>query len=78
MDLARFIRPASVYILDIPRASGEAIPWAMIEHIKNGCVFSSKYDPIGKRQPRPHVFVFTNEEVDPSKFSVDRLQYIHV
>lgn len=77
VDMARFIRPASVYILDIPRATGEAVPWAMIEHIKNGNVFSSKYDPIGKRMPRPHVFIFTNDEVEPGRFSADRLFYIY-
>lgn len=72
-DLAFAIKPSRVYIIDVPRAAVEYVPWAMIEQIKNGCVFSSKYQSGMKCFAIPHVVLFLNDHPPAGVFSADRI-----
>lgn len=72
----------SIFILDIPRCVGDHVPWGFIEQLKNGVIFSTKYESVYKVLPTPHVFVFTNQMPPPTEekggFSVDRVEIIRV
>lgn len=62
-----------IFILDCPRSKqGDFIQYDFLENIKDGRVFSPKYESTTKRFVIPHVFVFMNEEPDMSKLSSDR------
>ncbi len=67
-----------VFILDVPRSSAEFVPWPVIEHIKDGFVISTKYQPIEKHFGPSHVIVFTNEYPDKTKLSLDRWDIISI
>jgi len=66
-------------ILDCPRSKqGEYIQYDFLEAVKDGRLFSPKYESRVKRFNPPHVFVFMNEFPDESKLSVDRYEVIHI
>lgn len=66
-----------IFILDCPRSKqGEFIQYDFLENIKDGRLFSPKYESRMKRFIRPHVFVFMNECPDMSKLSTDRYIFI--
>lgn len=80
-DLAHLLHPGKpIYILDVPRVSGEHVPWGFIESVKNGKVISGKYEGCDKKFRPPHVIVMSNsappECTDKSGFSMDRIQLI--
>lgn len=62
----------TIVILDVPRHSFEYINYGMLEKLKNGFLYSGKYEGGQLIFEPPHVFVFANEEPDYSKFSEDR------
>lgn len=72
-DLA-YMLPANptVVIFDLPRTSEGHINYGIIESIKNGCVFSPKYDSRTKYFNKPHVIVFANFEPNMAAWSPDR------
>lgn len=59
-------------IFDIPRVNGNHISYAAIESIKNGVIFSPKYESGMVRFNRPNVVVFANEYPEVDKMSEDR------
>ena len=61
-----------VVIIDLTRANEEYINYGAIESIKNGMVFSTKYEPKVKMHKIPHVVVMMNEDPDKKKLSEDR------
>jgi Putative viral replication protein len=62
-----------VFILDCPRSKqGDFIQYDFLESVKDGRLFSPKYESRTKRFKSPHVFVFMNEQPDMSKLSEDR------
>lgn len=65
-------------IFDLARSQQEHINYEIIEQIKNGVVFSSKYNSMMKVFERPHVFVFANVEPDYNKMSNDRWQVFRI
>lgn len=65
-------------IFDLARSQQEHINYEIIEQVKNGVVFSSKYNSMMKVFERPHVFVFANVEPDYSKMSNDRWQVFRI
>lgn len=73
VDLAHLLEPARMFILDIPRCSGEAIPWAFVENLKNGYVVSTKYAGGLKRMSPPHVVIMSNDPIPDGTFSADRI-----
>lgn len=61
-----------IIILDIPRTSYEYINYGAIESIKNGCIYSGKYEGGTCIFPPPHVICFANREPDLLAVSADR------
>lgn len=62
----------NLIILDIPRHSMEYINYGVLEQIKNGMIYSGKYEGGVCVFESPHVFVFSNSKPIESKFSLDR------
>lgn len=71
------IRP-NVIILDIPRHNREYINYGVIEQIKNGLIYSGKYEGGALAFPSPHIFIFANFEPELHKLSVDRWRIKHI
>lgn len=59
-------------ICDIPRQSLEYINYGAIEQIKNGLIFSGKYEGGQRVFDPPHVICFANEPPKMSAMSLDR------
>lgn len=62
----------NLVLFDIPRDNGNKISYKSIESIKNGMVFSSKYESGQKLFNSPHVICFANVPPEESKLSNDR------
>lgn len=73
-DMALTISDCSrVFFLDCPKSKqGDFIQYDFLEELKNGYVFSPKYESKNKSFPTPHVVVLMNEIPDKSKLSEDR------
>lgn len=65
-------RPPKLVILNLSRQSEGAFSYASVESIKDGLVFSGKYEGGSKLFPRPHVVIFSNWYPDLTKLSLDR------
>lgn len=59
-------------MIDIPRHNYEYLNYGCIEQIKDGCIYSGKYEGGRCIFESPHVIVFSNHEPDKSKFTNDR------
>lgn len=66
-----------ILIVDVPRAKTEHLQYDFLECVKDGRIFSPKYDSNTKRFDPPHVLVFMNEEPDPTKLTDDRYVYVY-
>jgi len=66
----------SVFIIDIPRVTGEHMCWGFVESVKDGCVVSPKYDTREKVFPTPHVIIFCNTMPAEGSFSEDRIRTV--
>lgn len=64
--------------VDVPRSSNEYINYGAIEQIKNGLIFSGKYEGKQLVFDAPHVFVFANEYPDVEKLSKDRWKIFNI
>jgi len=67
-----------IVIFDYVRDSAEYVNYGVIEQLKNGILFSPKYESGLKRFNTPHVFVFSNFRPSGDKFSNDRLVTIEL
>lgn len=61
-----------IILVDCPRSCQGFMNYGGIEQIKNGHVFSGKYDSEQLLFNNPHVIVFSNEEPQEGKWSSDR------
>lgn len=61
-----------VLFLDCTRQQVEHLPYSFIESVKDGMVFSSKYESRLKTNRGCHVVVFMNQDPDLEKLSEDR------
>jgi len=61
-----------VVLFDFTRSIEGHVNYGVLEAIKNGMVYSSKYESRMKCFPKPHVVVFSNFEPDQTKLSADR------
>lgn len=80
-DLAyEYQESTKILILDIPRSKVKFVDhlYYFLEKVKDGRVFSPKYEPVTKRFDRPHVVVMMNEEPDPKAMSEDRYAYMRL
>lgn len=73
-DMAHVVKEDTrVFFFDCPRSKqGEFIQYDFLEELKNGYIFSPKYDSSIKRLATPHIVVFMNEAPDMTKLSSDR------
>ena len=73
-DMAYSLDPSiRVLMVDAPRSKqGEFIQYDFLEEVKNGRVFSGKYESGMKRLGKVHVVVMMNEQPDMTKLSSDR------
>lgn len=72
-----YVEENDVFILDCPRSKqGDFIQYDFLESIKDGRLFSSKYESRMKVFKPPHVFVFMNQDPDMEKLSIDRYVFI--
>lgn len=77
-DMALEYNPITkVLLIDIPRCKLEHFQYDFLECVKDGRLFSPKYDSHMKRFIPPHVFVFMNETPDMTKLSDDRYVVIY-
>ena len=68
-----YVEETRLFILDCPRAKqGDFIQYDFLESLKDGRLFSPKYESRTKIFAPPHVFVFMNESPDMEKLSADR------
>lgn len=61
-----------LFIIDVPRSAQDFINYGAIEQVKNGLLYSGKYEGGQVVFNCPHVIVFANERPDFSKMSKDR------
>jgi len=71
-DLKHHYSGQQIVMFDFVRSLEEYVNYSILESVKNGSMFSSKYDSCIKRYKIPHVFVFANFHPDKSKLSADR------
>lgn len=67
-----------VAIFDFVRDAESYVQYGVIEQLKNGIMFVSKYESGMKRVAVPHVLVFSNFEPDQTKMSADRWNIIRL
>lgn len=68
----------NLFIVDCPRSIQDYINYGAIEQIKNGLIFSGKYDGQQLIFNCPHVVVFANCEPDFEKLSADRWHVVEI
>lgn len=59
-------------MIDVPRDNGNNVSYKSIEAIKNGLIYSPKYEGGYKYFNSPHIFVFANLPPDECRLSADR------
>lgn len=59
-------------VIDVPRDNGNNVSYKSIESIKNGMIYSSKYEGGYKLFNAPHIIVFANEPPQEYRLSSDR------
>lgn len=79
-DMAFVLKPnLRILFLDAPRSKqGEYIQYDFLEDLKNGYVFSNKYESKIKTYEPMHVVVNMNERPDMTKLSEDRYDIINI
>lgn len=59
-------------IIDVPRDNGNRVSYKAIESIKNGMIYSPKYEGGYKLFNAPHIIVFANEPPEVERMSANR------
>lgn len=67
-----------IILLDVPRHNKDFINYGLLEQLKDGHVYSGKYEGGEIYLDKIHVVVFSNDEPDYSKFSKDRWNVISI
>lgn len=67
-----------VVVIDVPRTNAGHVSYQAIEDIKNGAMFSTKYESGMCLFEPPHVIVFANVQPEYDKLSKDRWQVIAI
>lgn len=65
-------KDVEVVIYDIPRTIGNTVSYSSIEEIKNGLMFSNKYESGQVVFNSPHIIVFSNSPPNTDNLSKDR------
>jgi len=67
-----------ILVYNIPRSAKGYCPYSVLEQIKDGLVFSSKYKSGCKIFNSPHILVFSNTQPDYAELSEDRWNVIRI
>lgn len=67
-----------IIILDVPRSSIGYINYSILEKLKDGLIYSGKYEGGVCCFPNPHIIVFANTEPLKNELSLDRWNIIEV
>ena len=67
-----------VIILDLPRHAKDYVNYGAIEQIKNGCIYSGKYEGGQCLFKIPHIIIFSNDEPDYTMWSYDRYDVVNI
>lgn len=76
--LSKYPNKRKLIIVDCPRSLQDYFNYAAVEQIKNGLVFSGKYEGVQLCFNSPHVIVFGNRKPDRSQMSEDRWNVVHI
>jgi len=76
--LSKYPNKRDLIVVDVPRSSKEFINYGAIEQIKNGLVFSGKYEGSQLVFDSPHVVCFANQEPSIDKMSADRWHIVQI
>lgn len=76
--ISKFPMKRKIILIDVPRSTQDFINYGAIEQIKNGLIFSGKYEGSQLVFNCPHVIVFANEEPDKKMMSKDRWNIIRI
>lgn len=68
----------NIILIDVPRTAVGYINYGAIESIKNGLIFSGKYEGCQLVFNCPHVIVFSNEKPDTKALSEDRWNIVNI
>ncbi|AXL65927.1 replication-associated protein [Tentweb spider associated circular virus 1] len=71
-DIAYAYSGERIVVFDFTRSMQDVLNYQVIEELKNGRIFSPKYESCCKLFPRPHVICFANWLPDYGKMSADR------
>ena len=77
-DVKYAFKGERIAIFDLCRSTEDRVNYEVIESIKNGIFFSSKYGSETKSYECPHVIVLSNFGPDKSKLSDDRWKIINL
>lgn len=76
-DVAYAYNDEPVVIFDLTREMEGYFNYSIIEQLKNGWLWSPKYESCSKEFKVPHVIVFSNFEPEREKLTKDRWDIIH-
>ncbi len=77
-DIAHAWNGEPIVVFDYSRTNQEHLNYGILEAVKNGVVFSPKYQSTSKMFPPPTVICFANFEPDKSKLSNDRWRVVEI
>lgn len=71
-DMAYAFNGESIVVCNLPRTCEEFVSYDALESLKDGMIFSAKYESGAKVFDNPHVIVFANFPPTEHKLSLDR------
>ncbi len=71
-DIARAYQHKSIVILNLARTPEQYVNYQVMENIKDGLIWSPKYEPLMKYFKPPHLIVMANQWPEYNKVSLDR------
>lgn len=77
-DIAYLLDNPKIVVFDIARDAIDHVNFGVMEDIKNGRIFSPKYESAVKSFDIPHLVVFANCPCPHGKFSADRIDSINL
>lgn len=77
-DIAYAYNGEKIFIMDLCRSNESGVNYQIIEEVKNGVIFSSKYNSQCKVFETPQVLILANFLPDKSKLSEDRWDIVNL
>lgn len=79
-DIAQYAKTNKkrLYVIDLARSESEKINYGAIESLKNGLIFSGKYESDSVVMNNPILIIFSNSEPKYEKLSLDRWQIMNL